>query len=402
MSHSANKTSTYRNHAFTLIEMLVVVVIIGILAGVLIPRLVGAKERASDSGRMVKVWQISSAVELYAQEQGSKYPLAPLTGAPWISVATPIVTNAIAPYLTDIPTDPGKGTVAISTAPGNIMVTGDSFAYWTNDAWTGYAITALMESKKGNTTNGTGVIDSDKQWLYQKVGKGLTTNIVAGGGGGAPIVGVTQEWTDLVIYNGTDTYTIMDSNLWASIAGTGNTSYGYHFQRGNNYGFPISPSTIALNSTTPAPNTTSYGPSNPYNSSTWIWFFLDRNDWASQQNDNLRGNTTNTFIARKGPCPNGYHVPTWAERDWLIAARRDIYPGNDMNWTLLMNTLKLPMAGGRTYYEENSLFGQRTDGFYWSSSPNGWGSYGLLFSDSGISSDSYDRAYSASVRCFKN
>lgn len=45
----------FRHSSFTLIEMLVVVVIIGILAGVLVPRMVGAKERANDSARMVKV-----------------------------------------------------------------------------------------------------------------------------------------------------------------------------------------------------------------------------------------------------------------------------------------------------------------------------------------------------------
>ena len=52
---TVNKPTKARNRTFTLIEMLVVVVIIGILAGVLVPRLVGARERASDAGRIVKV-----------------------------------------------------------------------------------------------------------------------------------------------------------------------------------------------------------------------------------------------------------------------------------------------------------------------------------------------------------
>ena len=60
MSHSTFNLPTVTkltkaNKSFTLIEMLVVVVIIGILAGVLVPRLVGARERASDSGRIVKI-----------------------------------------------------------------------------------------------------------------------------------------------------------------------------------------------------------------------------------------------------------------------------------------------------------------------------------------------------------
>ncbi len=389
--------------SFTLIEMLVVVVIIGILAGVLVPRLTGAKERASDSARIVKVWQISSAVELYAQEKGTTYPRAPLTGAPWISVATPIVTDAISPYLTNIPTDPGKWTVAISTEPGGILATGDSFAYWTNDAWTGYAITALMESKKGNTTNGTGVIDSDKQGSYQKVGKWLTTNIVPGGGTvDTSVPWVYFEWGHTIVSDGTNVYTMMDKNLWASEVGTTSASYGYYYQRGNNYGFWNGTAwtnqdwtaTIATTSTlVPSPTA-------PYTGSTFVLAPNSPYDWATPQNPNLR------LPGGQWPCPTGYHIPTSTERQWLYNARVKIYSGDAIyasnKWFLLRDTLKLPMAG-RRLIASAGVYGQGSGGRYWSSTPNGASSYILGFDSSDVDPADYGyRANGFSARCFKN
>ncbi len=378
--------------------MIVVVVIIGILAGVLVPRLVGARERASDSGRMVKVSQISSAVELYAQEIGSPYPIATLTGAPWTSIATPSVTNAIAPYLSTIPTDPGKWTVAILGLPGNIQVTGDSFAYWTNTGWTVYAITALMESKKGNTTNATEVIDSDKQGWYQKVGKWLIYSYALWGK--APL-GITQFWTDLVVSDGTNTYTIMDRNIWASAPGTGSASYGSFFQRGNNYGFPSDPSANITTSITKV-NVSTYEP-NQYNSGTFIRVSGNPTDWAIPTNHNIRPEKT------QWPCFNWYHVPTQQERQWLITTRKNIYMTTNNNWNLLGNTLLLPLVGNRSRdYATN--YGQWRHGYYWSSTPNtasyGKTSYFMVFYlpsiDNGIYISSTERSMGMSIRCFKN
>ena len=393
-----NKPTKARNHTFTLIEMLVVVVIIGILAGVLVPRLTGAKERASDSARIVKVSQISSAVELYAQENGTTYPLAPLTST-GTSIATPSVSTAISPYMTTIPTDPGKGTVAISWQPGNIQVTGDSFAYWTNDAWTGYAITALMESKKGNTTNSTEVIDRDKEWWYQKVGKWLTTSIVAGWGWGVTYpttAWVHYVWNDIVVTDGTTRYIIQNKNVWATAVGTDWTNAAIrwsYFQRGNNNGF----STVgALSPASTIPVDTNW--LTTYSGNTWIYGgSLPRYDWSLTQNDNLRLEKT------QWPCPTWYHVPTQAEWAWLYNIRLSIYTTGANNWNLLRDTLKLPMAGLRNYGSVSSVYGQGDRGFYWSSTPDDAGAYSLGFGSSYVGARyNNNRAYGFSVRCFQN
>lgn len=75
---------------FTLIEMLIVIVIIGILAAVLIPRMVGAQAKARNTSRMVAVQQISNALIRY---QGDEWAYTPL--------------SALVPtYLKSLPIDP--------------------------------------------------------------------------------------------------------------------------------------------------------------------------------------------------------------------------------------------------------------------------------------------------------
>ncbi len=380
--------------SFTLIEMLVVVVIIGILAVTLVPRLVGARERASDSGRIVKIWQISSAVELYAQENGSgTYPKAPLSDTP-TSVATPSVSSLISPYLTTIPTDPGKGTVAIYNGGGNIMVTGDSFAYWTDTWWTVYAITALMESKKGNTTNAIWVIDKDKEGEYQVVGKGLITYILK--------VGITHEWNDLIVYDGTNKYIIADRNVGATVAGTWSDSYGHMFQWWNDFWFPNT-GHISLTRTTQVDTTgqTSYS-NNVYVTSPLIgWWQVIFRDWSKYQNNNLR--------QWRWPCDEWYHIPTkdewwWLYNTWKAALSGEIPTTSRMHWKPFRDTLLLPRVGSRSYAGTSNLDSwQGYNGSYWSSTPYADRIYILFFSASVLNTaEGKYRASAISLRCFKD
>lgn len=67
----------YRSNkkSFTLVEMLVVIVIIGIVATALIPRIVSVQERARDTRRETDMSQIYSALLLYYADR-SYLPLA--------------------------------------------------------------------------------------------------------------------------------------------------------------------------------------------------------------------------------------------------------------------------------------------------------------------------------------
>ena len=222
---------------------------------------------------------------------------------------------------------------------------------------------------------------------------------------------IYYEWNDIRVTDGTTTYTLANKNVWASIAGTGIASYGYYFQRGNNYGFPntgtVSPAAQW------AVDTSAYNPTNPYNNNTFRWdsnlFSTTNGDWSSNLNDNLRWHTTNTDIARKWPCPTWYHIPTYAEWKWLVNTRASLTGKTtstrdgsaNFNNDIFSSDLKLPRAGYRrgvsdSWYPNN-------DGHYWSSTPFSTSAYLLDFLSVGVSAnDGDDRAVGHSVRCFKN
>lgn len=62
-----------RNRGFTIVELLIVIVVIGILAAITIVAFNGIQGRARDSARISKIQSIAQALELYKLDNGS-YP----------------------------------------------------------------------------------------------------------------------------------------------------------------------------------------------------------------------------------------------------------------------------------------------------------------------------------------
>lgn len=150
-----------RKRAFTLIELLIVITIIGILAVALVPRLTGGPAKARDAKRKGDLQQIATALEFYADDNGGVYPPA-TTGncASGLSLSS---------YLTIAPVDPsglGVGSCTTGYYYTPIVISGRR---------TGYALQAKLESL---TATGPGVYDSftiSATTSYQSQISGKTT-----------------------------------------------------------------------------------------------------------------------------------------------------------------------------------------------------------------------------------
>lgn len=76
MSHMSRRERP-RNHdeaGFTLVELVIVVVILGILAAIAVPQVMGSRQDAGEAGLRSTLSVVRAAVERYAAQHGAKYP----------------------------------------------------------------------------------------------------------------------------------------------------------------------------------------------------------------------------------------------------------------------------------------------------------------------------------------
>jgi general secretion pathway protein G len=90
-------------HGFTIIELLVTIVVIGILATIMIASYSGIQQRSRDSERASDTTQIRIAIEKYHADQ-SQYPS--VCSADNVDCPASSLATLLGPYLKAVPHDP--------------------------------------------------------------------------------------------------------------------------------------------------------------------------------------------------------------------------------------------------------------------------------------------------------
>jgi general secretion pathway protein G len=112
----SNKRLRGRPNGFTLAEIMLVVAILGILVGVVVPRLTGRTKEARQQAARLQVENISMALDAFEYDCG-RYPTTQ-EGLEALRQAPPGVRNWKGPYLKKaVPTDPWSNAYGYSS-PG--------------------------------------------------------------------------------------------------------------------------------------------------------------------------------------------------------------------------------------------------------------------------------------------
>ena len=100
-----------RKSGFTLVEILIVVIILGILAAIVIPQFTNASQDARESALLSQLQTLRSQIELYKLQHMDKLPdlvtnWNPLTTKTDSSGAASVAPDAFGPYMPSAQTNP--------------------------------------------------------------------------------------------------------------------------------------------------------------------------------------------------------------------------------------------------------------------------------------------------------
>lgn len=145
-----------KHKGFTIVELLIVIVIIGILAALTITAYNGIQQRARDSERMAEMKSIEKALALYAADNGS-FPTCtnttyiPGNAAGACSIST-LAASLVPTYINTLPTDPINTGNDIYRYAYGYRKTGTTS--YTGDLSNSYITGMRLETQVGNINSG--------------------------------------------------------------------------------------------------------------------------------------------------------------------------------------------------------------------------------------------------------
>jgi len=139
-----------REQGFTLVEILIVVVILGILAAMVVPQFASASQSAQSSSMKGSLQVIRSQLELYHAQHDSTYPSLDQLDAAWNvlisrtdtggNVGTDDGVHVYGPYIKKMPVNPFEDSATVAdTAAADVG--------WVYEAATGRVYGVMSENK---------------------------------------------------------------------------------------------------------------------------------------------------------------------------------------------------------------------------------------------------------------
>ena len=159
-----------RNQGFTLVEILIVVVILGILAAIVVPKVSNASQTARENTLRDDVRFLRTQITVYAAQHHDLNPGYPggdstqtATGPTFVAQMTSFTDDlgntsatgsavyAYGPYLSQMPINPSNSMVTILIVDGTGPMTPDGTTGWLFQPQTG----AILPNIVGNDCTGT-------------------------------------------------------------------------------------------------------------------------------------------------------------------------------------------------------------------------------------------------------
>ncbi len=133
---------TRRNKAFTLVEILIVVVILGILAAIVVPQFANATKDSQAGNLKAQIKEIQNQLELFRAREGAYPTMAELTAAPTSGAPGGWGAMIDKGYLKAAPKNPAMSPQTSDVAAGTFdaatgQMDGDGASAWAYDETTG-------------------------------------------------------------------------------------------------------------------------------------------------------------------------------------------------------------------------------------------------------------------------